>query len=302
MARLNTLVDVKIACIIFIVTVIISIVLCSFIILLIVFTKNLHSPANLLICNTCSATIFYCIMATIQIYCFYMESDLTDWWCRILAYLNYVFLYMITYSFVIQALSRSLYIFLHGHRYLLYYKSHIIFIMCQIFLSFLVPLPSLITKDIVFRPSHICLIPTSKILHSFCFLVSSYFVPLFIIITMYSAIYYRVIKSSIIIQHSSHITKRDLELIRNILILFVIFLLAGIPRLIYTIMSFKTDLTTKKSLYMLPVVAASTAIVIEKICLIFINRKIRKETKRLLSDLHIIHISTHAIIHPSSGT
>jgi len=294
MTRLNSLVDVRIIFGIFMMTIIISITLSFFIMLLIFFTKTLHSPANLLTCNTCLATVLYCIITAIQICFFYMEFTFSDCWCRILAYLYFACLNMVSYSYAVQGLSRLFFIVLHRHHHLLHYKSHIIFIICQICISFFISLPSLITKDVVFRPLCICLIPSTKFIHVGYAFISSYFIPFFIVTIIYGVIYYRVKKSSITIRQSLHVIKRDLELIRNILILFIIFLLAGIPSIIYIIILFKTNITSY-ALYMLSVVSPSFAIVIEKICFIFLNKEIRKEMKKLFSKLHLTRTSINII-------
>ena len=226
MTQLNNLVDVNVVFSIFIVTVFISIFLSFFIIFLILFIKTLHSPSNLLICHTCFATILYVTITTIKICLFYMESIFSDWWCRILAYLGYTALIMTVYSYVIQGLSRLFFIIFYNHRHLLQYKSHIIIIVCQVFISFIIPLPSLITKDVVFRESTICYIRSEKLIHiaGYSF-ISTFVILFFIIIIIYGVIYCRVIQSSTTTRQSSQASKRDLALIKNILILFMFFFL-----------------------------------------------------------------------------
>ncbi len=301
MTPLNSLIDVKIIFIIFIVAVFISIFLCLFIILLIIFTKTLHSPVNLLLCNTSLAIILYFIISLIKTSLFYNESTLSHWWCRILAYIDSVFLSMIYYSFVIQALSRLFFIVFHRHRHLLEYKFHIILIISQILISFLISLSILVTEDVVFRPSLICWVPTTKIIHIIYLSISTYLAPFFIIIIVYGIIYCRVIRSSTIIRQSSHVNKRDIELIKNILILSVIFIIAGVPTLIVTIV-FATTKFESLVFYLFPVVVAPFVAIIERICLIHLNKEIRKETKKLLGQLHIIRRSNQVTVLAYSAT
>ena len=292
MSRLNELVDVRIIFSLFLVHVIIALVLCHFILFIIAFTKTLHSPANLLLCNTCFATILHFIITTIQICLFYTESILGDWWCRILAYLTYSFLHMVCYSYVIQALSRLLFIAFHQHHYFLQYKFHFILVICQILISFLTLLSSLVTKDVVFRSFQMCYIQPTRVLHVAASFVTGYIAPFGIIIIIYTIIYCRVIRSSAFLRGRSHETKRDLQVMRNILVLFLVFLSAGIPSIIYMIITY-TRHSSSVSLYMMPLLGTPFAVVVEKICLIFLNHEIRKATRKLLEDLHLIRPSNH---------
>jgi hypothetical protein len=54
--------------------------------------------------------------------------------------------------------------------------------------------------------------------------------------------------------------------------------------------------------YLFPVVSAPFVGIIEKICLIYLNKEIRKETKKLLSQLHLIRRSNYVTVIPSSAT
>ena len=290
MSRLNGLFDVQVVFILFLVLVIIALVLCHFIFLLIVFNKTLHSPPNLLICNTCIASILYFVTITIKIGLFYMGSVLSDWSCRILAYLAYSFHHAVSYSYLIQALSRLLFIFYHQHRHLLQYKFHLILIICQTVISFLATSSSLITRDVIFRPLRICLISSTKVIHALVFFITSYIAPLCIIIIIYTIIYCRVIRSSVVIRQSAHDTKRDMQLMRNILILFLVFLSAGVPSIIYAIIAF-TSHSSSLALYMMPFLAGPFSVTMEKICLIFLNHEIRRAMKKLMEGLHLIRPS-----------
>ncbi|CAF1226587.1 unnamed protein product [Adineta steineri] len=228
-----------------------------------------------------------------------METILSDWYCRILAYLGYVSLTMISYSYILQGLSRLFFIVFHKNRKFLTYKYYISLIIVEIFLSFLLFLPILITRDIVFRPLHLCLIPAKNSLHIGYFLIVAYFTPFLIIIIIYGIIYYRVIKSSIAVRHSSHLTKRELELIRNILILLFIFLLAGIPSLIYIIISSKVTLTSH-GIYMFIIMTPTIASVIEKICFIYLNKDIWKEIKKFSNKMHPNRVTADNTLHSVS--
>ena len=59
---------------------------------------------------------------------FYMESIITDESCRILVYFGYSFLQMVSYSYVIQVVSRLFFVIFHQHRHSLHDEFHFILI------------------------------------------------------------------------------------------------------------------------------------------------------------------------------
>jgi hypothetical protein len=202
---------------------------------------------------------------------------------------------MVYHSFVIQALSRLFFIVFHNHRHLLEYKFHIILIMCQILISLLIPLSILITEDVVFVPLLMCSVPYSKVLHMSSLFISTYLVPPLIVLIVYLVIYCRVIQSSATLHQPSHGHKRDVKLIRNILILLIILITTGIPILIVFIVAATTNFRSI-AFFQFPVVVIPLITIIERICLIYLNQEIRKETGKLLGQLHMIHPSNQITV------
>ena len=279
---LVNLVDVTIVYGAFVLSAFISIFLSIFIVTMIVCVKALHHPANLLVCNTCLASILYVIITSLNISCYYLQIVLSDWSCRIQAYLIYTCLTIVAYSYLIQGISRLFFTVLSRYRNMLGYRSHAGLIVAQMLVSLLIPLPSLITTDVVYRPLSMCFIPVKYTIHVAYSFASSYFVPLFTLVFVYRLIYRRVKLSSQLVQNTVRSTKRDLELARNILILFMIFLLAGFPSLIYIAVSSITGLDLL-GFYTFILGSTVMAIAIEKTSLLLLNKDIRRETtKRFL--------------------
>jgi hypothetical protein len=276
---LASLVDVTIVYSIFVTSAFISVLLSIFIVTMIVYVKALHHPANLLICNTCVASILYVIITSINISCYYTQIVLSDWSCRIQGYLIYACLTMVAYSYLIQGISRLFFTVLSQHRNILNYTSHAGLILAQIIVSLLIPLPSLITTDIEYRPLTMCLIPVRHMIHVVYSFVSSYFVPLFTLVFVYRLIHRRVKLSSRLVQNRSRSTKRDLKLTRNILILFMIFVLAGVPSIIYVAATVITGLDLL-AFYTFTLGSMVMALAIEKASLLFLNKDIRRETRK----------------------
>ena len=252
----------------------------SLLIVIITFiTPNLRSSTNILVCNTCLCTLFYSIISIINTFIFYLEPVSTDWSCRIRGYLGYVSLNLVIYSYVIQAISRLFWTVLYRYRYLLTIKCHVYMIISQICLSFLMPLSSIITKDIIFRPLKMCLVPMQDKIHVFYLLTIIYVIPFLTVIILYTIIYRHVTRSTANVRRSSIRTKRDTELARNILILLIIFVFGGIPTVIYMIVSNTTE-SVSHILYLIAIAAPTIAVAIEKLVTIILNKDIRKELKR----------------------
>ena len=276
---LVSLIDVTIVYGVFVLCAFISVFLSVFILTMILYVKALHHPANLLICNTCVASVLYVIITSINISCYYTQIVLSDWSCRIQGYLIYVCLTMLAYSYLIQGISRLFFTVLSRYRSILNYKSHAGLILAQIIVSLVIPLPSLITTNIGYRPLTMCLIPVRHMMHVVYSFVSSYFVPLFTLVFVYRLIHRRVKLSSRLVQNTSRSTKRDLELTRNILILFMIFVLAGVPSIIYVAATVITGLDLL-AFYTFILGSTVMAIVIEKASLLLLNKDIRRETRK----------------------
>jgi len=223
---------------------------------------------------------------------FYFEIHMSDWWCRIQAYLNYTTLNLVAYSYFIQALFRLFCTVFYRHRFLLNYKFHIILIICQIFISFILPLPSIIRKDIIFRPRKLCLIPMKHIFHLSYFVASTYFILLFLCIIIYTIIYREVTRSTLANRQITRATRRDVKLTRNILIMFMIYSFAGVPGTIYIVISSaNSGKPVTSAWYMFVMTTSPISTLIEKISVIFLNKEIKKALRNVLNKLRPFHRS-----------
>jgi len=242
---------------------------CLIIIILTYITPSLHSPTNLLVSNTCCCTLFNLIISTMNSFIFYTQTTSTNWSCRIRGYLYYVSISLVIYSYIIQAISRLFWTVLYRYRYLLTMKCHIYLIISQIFLSFILPLSSIITTDIVFRPFKLCLVAMKYKIHVLYLLT---------IAILYTIIYYHIARSTANFQRTLHGAKRDSELARNILILLSIFVFGGIPIVIYIIVSNEIE-SVPTIFYLIVITVPSIAVAVEKTMTIVLNKDIRKTLK-----------------------
>jgi hypothetical protein len=242
--------------------------------------RRLHTVTHLLIGNTCIASIFYCIV-TINNYIFliFVRSEISDMSCRWRGYFTYAGISGLSYSYLIQSVSRFFICILSSkYRWLTKFKTHYILIGIQWVAVFLITSPSIITKDIPFHPKFLCWVPIEYTLHTIYTYLMYYIIPLVIIIIIYIYIYYRVRKSkknvrTIIISINS--PKYDLELLRNIIILISIYLGGGLPSLL-------SDLTLSKVPYLLSLIIQSLSVFLANLCTIVLNREIRQVIKSII--------------------
>lgn len=178
----------------------------------------------------------------------------------------------VIYSYFIQALSRYFFSIFHtNYRWILTFKIHFIIILIQWIIVIIIPLPSLITQDISYRPTFLCWIPIEKSLHVLYTVFAYYLIPLILIVSIYLSIYKRVksyeqtnLKSVIRMKQN-----RNLEIFRNILILTGIYIFGGIPILIYII-------TKIEIFYSIGIVCLSQ---LKKIMTILLDRELRNFIK-----------------------
>jgi hypothetical protein len=162
---------------------------------------------------------------------------------------------------------------------LITYKVHRILICIQWFVAIIVPLPAIITKDIYFRPNTLCWVPLKRTLHVAYTYIVYYVIPILSIVIMYIFIYYRVqrtVNRAGNLVPSVNKDKRDLKLLRNIIILLAIYLIGGIPTLLFLI-------TSIRALYLTGIVTISLAIAVEKVCTILLDRELQQVIRKLVS-------------------
>jgi len=242
--------------------------------------RRLHTVRHLLMCNTCVASIFYCCVQTIHyVFLIFLPNETSDIGCRCRGYLSYITICGVAYSFLIQGISR-LFIFLFSIKYprLTTLKTHYLMIVIQWLLAVFIPLSTIITDDIYFRPVTLCWVPLKKIVHVIYTFSACYVVPVITVFLIYGSLYYYVkqsTKRTVAPTGLINNFKRDLELLRNIVILLTIYLAGGIPSLLFL-------LTAKQIFYLIGIVTISLMICIEKVCTILLDRDLLNIIKKLL--------------------
>ncbi|CAF2489416.1 unnamed protein product [Rotaria sp. Silwood2] len=224
-------------------------------------------------CNTCIASIVYCIVQTINyIFLIFVPWETSDVACQWRGYFGYMSISAATYSYLIQAISRLFFSkFSTKYPGLLTFRTHYYLILIHWIVVFIIPLSSVITKDIYFRPGLLCWVPLKYTIHVAYTAFAYYFVPVSSIIIIYIYIYRRIkngSKRAEIILNTAN-DKRDLEVFRNIVILLSIYITGGIPTLLFL-------LFTIELCYLAGIVTFTLAVTVEKICTILLDRELRQ--------------------------
>ncbi len=200
--------------------------------------------------------------------------------CRWRGYFAYTAISGVTYSYLIQALPRFFLCILSTKcRWLTTFKTHYIVIGIQWVVVFIITSSSIIRKDISFHPKYLCWVLTQYILHKVYTYLMYYITPLVFVIIIYIYIYYWAKKTKKNVTNITNSTtnsqKRDLELLRNIVILVCIYLAGGLP-------SAASDLTLSKLPYLLSLITQSIAVCVANLCTNVLDREIRQIIKSIL--------------------
>ncbi|UJR25664.1 hypothetical protein I4U23_007015 [Adineta vaga] len=242
---------------------------------------RLHTVRHLLMCNTSIASILYCIVQSVNYtFLIFLRSQTSDQTCRWRGYFAYLSISAISYSYLIQAISRFFTSVLsHRYRWLTTFKTHYILILVQWLIVIIIPLPAILTKDIYYRPTSLCWVPLKHLIHVIYSFFAYYIFPTLSICMIYVFIYYRVKRVTnrpCISVRPNNREKRDLELLRNILILLFVYSIGGTPSILFLI-------TANKPIYLLSIVSMSLTVAVEKIFTTILDRDIRQVIIKLLS-------------------
>ena len=258
-----------------------SVIISMIIVIIIKRSKTqLHTVRHLLISNTCTASIVYCVAQTANyIVLIFFPLITSDIACRWRGYVGYMSISAAIYSYLIQAISRLFFsVFSTRHPWLTTFKTHRILIGIHWLSAIIIALPSVITDDIYFRPGLLCWVPMRSFIHVIYTLLAYYVAPILGILIIYVYIYrhiQRVKKQTQLIRNTTS-QKRDLEVLRNIVILLSIYISGGIPTLFYL-------LTSIDFLYLLGIVTFAAVVMIEKLCTIGLDRELRIVVKSTIS-------------------
>lgn len=260
--------------------ILIALFLAGVILALIICIKRLHTVTHLLVCNAAIASIFYCVVQSINyIFLAFLRWETGDFSCRWRGYFGYMTVAAIVYSYLAQAISRFLIAILSfKYRWAASFKTHRILLLVKWILVISLPLPALVTEDIYHRAMSLCWVPKEYTLHLAYTIIAYYLIPTLFILAIYIYIYLRVKrrKNRVFVIKRNYTSNRDLELLFNIVILFMIYIFGALPAIIYIIA--KVDV-----FYAIGLISVSLAVALENFVTLIIDRDLRNIIKDSLS-------------------
>ena len=266
----HVIIPLSLACIL------VAVIISCLILTLVIFIKKLHTVTYLLLCNGSIASIFYCIVQSINyIFLAFIPSNTDDLSCRWRGFFGYMTVAAVVYSYLAQAISRSFVSVLSmKYRWATSFRIHIIIILTQWFIVIVIPLPALLTKDIHYRPFSLCWVRKKYTLHLAYTIIAYYLLPIIFIFTIYIYIYLRVKRrrNSVFMTTRSHRSHRDLEVLYNIMILFAIYAFGALPTILYI-------LTRIEIFYAMGIISVSLSVAVEKCVTLLVVRDIRNIIK-----------------------
>jgi hypothetical protein len=208
----------------------------TMIILIFIRIRSIKSNVPLLLtCNTYfNALLVSSIM--VLMYSYNLQGNLdpsisfSGRWCQIRTYFTHVCFCALYHSFVLQAIFRLSRIVFYRHKILQSFGVFILTIIIQWILSFLFILPNLLLGDFQYLPlEYNCWIAFQNIRGLIMVMLTIYNNPLFIIFTIYTQIIRYTHRKAHILQRRRKSNKRDITILKRIVILNFIIIGIGLP-------------------------------------------------------------------------
>ncbi|CAF1461178.1 unnamed protein product [Adineta ricciae] len=197
-------------------------------------------------------------------------------WCQIRTYLAHVCFCALYYSFVLQAIFRLFRIVFYRHKIFQSFGMFCIAVFLQWVISFLWILPNLLLDDFKYLPmEYNCWISFENLRGLIMVTVTIFNNPLSIIFTIYTQIIRYTRRSSEMQQRRQHSNKRDLLILKRIVILIFIIVGIGLPTVIIVIIYICTKYVVAFA-YHIQGLSISLGVFIASISLIFITPQIQE--------------------------
>jgi hypothetical protein len=197
-------------------------------------------------------------------------------WCEIRTYIAYVCFCSLFYSFVLQAIFRLFRIVFYKHKRLQSFGVFLIAITLQWILSFLFILPHLLLDDFQYLPTEYnCWFGFQNTRGLIMITIILYNNPLTIIFTIYTQIIRYTRRVTQIQQARQQANRRDLIILKRIVILVFIIAGIGLPTVVIVLIYMITKYLMPYA-YHLQGLSLSLGVLITSVSLIFITARIRQ--------------------------
>jgi hypothetical protein len=259
-----------------------NLIICiTMIILISVRIRPLKSNVSILLtCNTYFDALLLSSMMLLM-YSYNLQGNLNPSisfggrWCQIRTYFVHVCFCAFYYSFVLQAIFRLFRIVFYRHKTLQSYGVFILAIIIQWILSFLFILPNILLNDFQYlSDEYNCWIAFQNIRGLIMATMNIYNNPLSIIFTMYTQIIRYTRRTVHIQQRRQKSNKRDIIVLKRIVILVFITVGIGLPTVIIVLIYIITKNVIPYA-YHIQGLSISFGVLVGSVSLVFITPHIR---------------------------
>lgn len=263
---------------------------------------------NMMLCNIAATTILYSILQIISAG-FALQKDCLTYQpaCFFRAYLYNAVCTAVCVSYTIQSISRLFFTLFYKHRRLLTWRIHWYLISITYVATFILPIPATSIQDgFGFEiESRLCTLSTTTLSSSLLGATTAYVIPITTAILIYTIILSYIRKSTRRIiahtaaNHTLLITrytqppnlKREMKLLKNILLLVAIMACAGLPYMIlifwHAVRSHVEVPPPPPSLYLLIMLTITVAFAIKVIIMFYVTKDIRRVAVEYLQKLKL---------------
>ena len=260
-------------------------------IILIIIDRESHTINNLFTCDLCINMVIHAIVHLMTYY-FGLREDWYDYQplCILRAYLIRVTTAAAIYCFMTQSISRLFFSVFYTHRSLLTWRVHWIMIILKWLISFLISIQPFFIQnafDLV-EDYRICTTTTKVLSVALYAIFLSFVIPLNIIVIIYGIILYQVrqstrrvtanntIGSAVVRNSSQFAARRNLKIMKKMLLLLNILMCGGTPYLILVIWNVIHSETSFTEFYYIAVHFLSLSGCIMMMIIFFTNSPIKK--------------------------
>ena len=214
--------------------------LTSLLLLCLIIYHRQRFPINtpmFLICNT-SVSIIFVSICLIDMYARYVYAELNinvifdDWWCYLRAYFIHVSVWLLFYSYVLQAIFRFFRVIFYQRKQWQTRRFMLRFVVIQWLIGFLCILPFLLLNYFQYIPDYYyCELLFTDIKGLVVIGVITYNIPMLIMTLLYTYIlhFMKKTKTQSVFQNRHQANQRDLVVVRRILIQSGILMTLGLP-------------------------------------------------------------------------
>ncbi|CAF2706773.1 unnamed protein product [Rotaria sp. Silwood2] len=278
-----------------IVSSIVGLTLCLITITIIITHRRCRNLTNILSCNTCTAVALYFIFRIVaSIYGLRQDWQSHQPACIFRAYCSLALCAILCYSYSIQATSRLFFVVFYKHKYLVTWRSHLIMIIVSWIVSVIISIKPLFYQHgfELEIESRSCVVTPKIVSLSMYTLLIIFIIPLNVVTVFGGVIVYYVRKSSRrIAAIASNVTenaapapvpvvrfyrKRELKLVKNLMIQSTIISCGGILYLILVIWHATQKQSPPESFYLLALNLITIFTAFMMIALFLLNKQVKE--------------------------